>query len=309
MKTLKLVAAIAALTGSMATNAANIDLFTDPAGTTKVTLNAVVDNTNSTITDSSGGVLVKATSLTGTVADLTPSSDFKESSDGGSGSILGGYRDMEIELISLETDTATDAGAELKVSQTLTGLGRLTLDSDDGIVAKGTVHWDGNDNSATLDTNGFNEDITDGGASDRFVFQVVSADLDFNFSIALFDADGSSVIFDLAANLGPHISEITFDQFNSAFALTGGCGGSAGPIPALGINSMSCTLGTTAGIDFEKITAMELVLNTSGLAGATASLDMTIGGIQTVPEPSSVALIGLGLLATGFANKRKSKKA
>ena len=309
MKTLKLVAAIAALTGSMSVNAANIDLFTDPAGQIKVSLDAVVDNTNTTITDSGGVVTVKPNSLTGTVADLTPSSDFKQVSDGGSGSILGGFRDMEVNLLSLETNTSTVGGAELVVSQTLSGIGRLTFNSDDGIIATGTMQWDGNDNSATLNKNGFNEDITDGGTSDRFVFEVISADLDFNFSIAIYDTYGSSVLFDLAAFTGPHTSVITFDQFNSAFTATDNCAFTAGPIPALNINSIDCTLGGAPSIDFTSIAAMELILNTSGLAGATASLDMTMGGLQTVPEPSSVALIGLGLLASGFAGKRKFKKA
>jgi len=291
MKTLKLVAAIAALTGSMSASAANIDLFTDPAGETLVR-----DSNTGPGFDPSTGLALTS---------------FIESSDSGSGSILGGFRDMEVDFISLDTSVFSSGAANLAVSQTPGGEGRLTFNSTDGVIAKGIVQWDGFDASSTLTTGagGLDEDITDGGVSDRFIFDVISADQDFNFSIGLYDTDGSSVVFDLPANLGPHSSAIEFSLFNAAFI-----GGPAslcatgGPIVGL-INSVSCTAGTTAGIDFTHIRAMELILNTSGLAGQTVSLDMTIGGIKTVPEPSSVALIGLGLIASGFAGKRKSKKA
>jgi len=313
MKTLKLVAAIAALTGSMGASAANIDLFTDPVGTTKVSLAASVNSTNTTITDSASTTTITPSSISGGIADLTPSSDFNLSSDGGTGSILGGYRGMEVELISLDGNISTTGNAELLVSQNLSGVGRLTFNSSDGIVARGTVQWDGNNNSTTLNTSAFNEDITDGGNADRFIFDVISADQGFNFSIGIYDADGSSVIFDLPATTttlgtGSYSSTLLFSDFNNAFGtFTSNCT-TAGINPGV-INSATCVNGTTAGIDFTNISAMELILNTSVIAGATASLDMTIGGITTVPEPSSLALIGLGLMATGFASKRKSKKA
>ena len=288
MKTLKLVAAIAALTGSMATNAANIDLFTSPTGTTKLE----VDNDTSTA--------------------ITISTFAQQSDSADPDSILGGYRDMLLEFEGVST-LGEVGGASLVVKQnTVTGNGSLTFNSDDFVVAKGSIQWDGEDSGTgieNLNTSGNLGDITDGGSADRFLFEVISADHDFNFSLALYDTDGSSVIFDLAAFTGPHTSVILFSDFNAAFALTGDCLASGFPIPSKNINGFECTKGTTSGIDFTHISAMELVLNTSGLAGATASLDMTIGGITTVPEPSSLALIGLGLMATGFAGKRKSKKA
>jgi len=318
MKTLKLVAAIAALTGSMSVNAANIDLFTDPAGTTKVSLNAQVNSTSGSnadtdVTDSTGTSTNYNLPFSSPNVDLTSvSTDFKESG-AGAASILGGYRDMEVKLLSLDGSVTSGGSASLKVNQDLvTGAGRLTFSSDDGIKAQGIVQWDGNDNSRSLNTAGLDKDLTDGGTADHFVFNVISADQDFDFSIALYDNHGSSVIFDLPATTGPHTSSIYFSSFNDAFALTSGCT-SAGSISGL-VNKVTCTKGspTTTSLDFTHISAMQVILNTGGVAGTgatTTSLDMTIAGITTVPEPSSVALIGLGLLASGFAGKRKSKKA
>jgi len=297
MKTLKLVAAIAALTGSMSVNAANVDLFTHPAGTT-------------TVTDSENGLIINTFPVTTSI----------QTDDGGAGTILGGYRDMEVEFISRDNTVNTDASALVQMSS---GGGTLSFDTATGVIGRGTLQWDGDDSAGditTLDTMGMDEDITLDGA-DRFVFEVLAADLPFSFSVALYDTDGSSIILDLAANTGAHTSTILFDEFTAAFIpgslcsqpTTGGIfDGGAITIGSNTINGAVCTDFTNAGdltfgINFQHISALEVVINTQG---GTTSLDMSIGSAYTtVPEPSSLALIGLGLMASGFASKRKAKKA
>ena len=80
MKTLKLVAAIAALTGSMSANAANIDLFTVPTGEVEL---VVDDSTTNAFVENGGGTTT----------------------------IMGGYRDMELNFISKTDIATTSAGA------------------------------------------------------------------------------------------------------------------------------------------------------------------------------------------------------
>ena len=266
MKTLKLVAAIAALTGSVGASAGTIDLFTAPAAGSQV---QVVGSAN------------------------VGTTDFIENSDAGDpGSILGEYRDMSVTLLSATPGNAFD-GTRMNVSG-----GKLSFSADAGTTGQGSIQWDGNDNLATLNTTGL------GGVNflalgDAFTFDVISSDHPFDFSIGLYDMAGNSVVYDLQATTGSHTSTIAFNFFTNAFADF--CGG---PLPS-GVNSVACS--GTGPLDMMNIGAMEVILGTNG---GTTELDLRIGAIRTpVPEPSSIALIGLGLLASGFAGTRKSKKA
>ena len=267
MKTLKLVAAIAALTGSVGASAGAIDLFTSPAAGSQV---QVVGSAN------------------------IGNTDFIENSDAGDpGSILGGYRDMSVTLLNATPGNSFD-GTRMNVSG-----GKLSFSADAGTTGQGSIQWDGNDNLATLDTTGLGGvDIL--ALGDAFTFDVISSDHPFDFSIGLYDMAGNSVVYDLQATSGAHTSTIAFNFFTNAFASF--C--SAPSLPS-GVNSVACS--GTGPLNMMNIGAMEVILGTNG---GTTELDLRIGAIRTpVPEPSSIALIGLGLLASGFAGTRKSKKA
>jgi len=289
MKILKSAVVMTALVGSMNANAAGtIDLFTAPTGTT-------------TVQDSALGP--------GSDFFGNPLTTFLESNDADApGSILGGFRDMEVAFIS-KTSTASSTAA---ISMTVDS-GVLSIDTDTGVIGKGTLQWDGDDGLASLDTTTGLGGIDFLTLGDGFNFEIISADLTFDFSIGLYDGSGNSVVFDLAANTGAHDGNIAFSFFSNAFS-DGVCG--AGIVPGFlddgfdapngdHINSVSCG-GTPGAFNIQDINAMEVVFNTNG---GVVDVDLSIGAITAVPEPSSLALIGLGLMATGFASKRKSKKA
>jgi len=292
MKTLKLAAAITALASSMTVHAAGtIDLFTAPAGTTTV------------FQTDSGTIIYPAPVPAGPNVDGSYDTiPFLETDDSDAlGSIIGGYRDMLVEVISTTTTAATYASSSMTVDN-----GTLSFNNDTGVTGRGTLQWDGQDNSSDLDTAVGLGGIDFLSLGDSFAFDVLSADAGFDFSIGLYDGQGNSVVFDLAANEGAHPASIAFSFFSNAHS-TGLCNAGSGFTTPDGdvINSIVCG-GTIGEFDITDINAMEVVFNTND---GVVDIDLSITSITAVPEPSSLALIGLGLMATGFASKRKSKKA
>jgi len=263
---IKLASSIAAITASLSVSAGTIDLFT-----TQQDVSIAGDQTPGATAFSQA-------------ADLsTPSS------------ILGGYRDMEVKLVTPDGNP----GNTVKMNAFN---GYLSFSADAGLTGQGTIQWDGNDNSAALDETGLGGiDFT--ALGNQFTFDVVNADHAFDFSIGLYDMAGNHTIFDLQATQGTHTTNIAFSFFENAYN-TYNSGGCIGPNSLPGnVNSVECVGGP---LDLTNIGALEVVIGTNG---GVSELDLKIGSVTAVPEPASLALMGLGFLAFGFAGQRKSKKA
>ena len=264
----KVASAAALLTLSVGAQANIIDLFTDPA------------------------VQKVETAAVGTT-------DFDQA--GSFPSIIGGYRSLEIEVTSNPDPLINDAS--LAVSG-----GSLFFNSDTGVVAKGTVQWDGTESTSTLDRDGMGGQnlVFQPGCPtlgcDRFIFDVQSSDHDFNFTIGLYTDDDNWTEFDLVATQGTHTSEIFFSFFENA----GGCGFvSAIPNPGNGVLAQRCGAGSKV-VDVKDIGAIQLIFNIDG----TSELDFKIGAVTKtgIPEPSMVALLGLGLASSGLVSIRRRRK-
>ncbi|MFO7706510.1 MAG: PEP-CTERM sorting domain-containing protein [Halopseudomonas sp.] len=211
--------------------------------------------------------------------------------------ILGGERDLIINQIAQDGTTDPDINARLGVSS-----GRLAYSNDTGSKSIAEVQWDGDDGSADLDATGLNNvDLTMGGTLNAFLVETISSDADWNFEVwAYTDADNYTVISfaatEVKSGTGPVLSTISFDGFYA-------CG--LGPGVVDGVNSVTC-VGT--GVDLTNLGALRLVLNTGfGSQASAFDIDLRLGSITTIPEPGVLALMGMGLLAAGFAGRRKSK--
>jgi PEP-CTERM motif len=216
-----------------------------------------------------------------TLAELTGTG----SSVSGSG-ILGGSRDLFVvvdTLVSPVNHTTPVISNNSKVTA-LVENGAYSFSSENDTYARGYIVWDGsstlasaNDTAytateadflAAIDTDGLNADLS---TSNVFVITAAS-DLSFDFSITIYDMDGSSQSLTFTSS-GAGTFYIPFAWFGSS-------------------------------IDFENIGAVVVALN---VGTGTASVDLTIDNIEAVPEPASLALVGLGLVAAGVARRRQTK--
>ena len=274
-RTLLAAALLATLGLGTGASANIIDLFTEPAD---FTTNKVQDITT-------GG---------GTCALGTASGNGCFQEYGVGANIIGGYRDLYVEVITQGAGAASTA--------MYAGSGVLSFSNDAATTGKGTVQWDGNDNSATLDTEGLDgADLINqegcGAGCNQFVADVLVADLGFGYSITVWDMDGSSSVLTSGTQVAVTSSTLAvfpFAWFNLAdgnYVLDG--------LP------FNITHGGNLGpVDFTNIGALQLDLNTTG----TVAVDLQLASITKtgVPEPGTLALAGLALAGLASLRRRKS---
>jgi hypothetical protein len=276
----RLIAAVggAGLALSLNANAGIVDLFST--------------NQTTIVSDTNG---VGVSSQAGSGADLT---------------ILGGYRDLYAEAV---------VGADPGNSGTRIGVfsSDLNFSNDSGVQGFGEVVWDGSQAYVGPDgTIGGNIDTTVGlggfdltllGTVNSFLLETVSSDANWNFEIIAFSGPAAWTRVNLAATsvptgTGPVLSVIPF----AAFTTPGLCG-SINPAP--GVNQITCAAGPTV-VNLGSLTALQARLNVGtdgGSAGGAFDIDLRLANVTTVPEPATLGLMGLGLLATGFSFRRRNR--
>ena len=307
LKTLSVAVLLAAGTNA---HAESIDLFTTDQATI-----------TSTITGGSFNGLI-------TTPNLTPAAAATSTVTTAGTDIVGGERDISVQAIANYVTATGESTAGVSGST-------FNFNNDTGVAGIAQIQWDGTDGDATagdttslggIDTNGLGGfDLTAGGTLNAFQVVTLNADADWQFAITIFEADGDinntnnawvKVTFDVTEvdPLGPaHISYIDFAGFGlpgQITALGSPCGAPAASLPA-GVASVECSAGDlpgsigTNGVDLTNIGAIVADFNTGD--AKAVSVDLTLAQITStnVPEPSSLALLGLGLFAAGFVGRSK----
>ena len=194
------------------------------------------------------------------------------------------------------------------------------------------VQWDGVDGNIALNPVGIGTDLTEGGTISAFQYTITNSDANWAFGLNVYSSANQWTKVILAATEvvpgTPETRQIQFASLSNV-ALCGhesnGTGTkNLGFLTAAGVLSVQCGSGNTAPVNFANFGAMEIALNVASPVnlpvGCTTncflaqgaqrfSLDLEIGGINTVPEPSILGLMGLGLLAGGLASRRRKASA
>lgn len=220
---------------------------------------------------------------------------------GPTSSILGGERDM---FISALTADGFGAGVSTNVSG-----GLLKYSTDTGASGRSILKWDGVngvagvstgsevDYLATLNPTGLGG-LNLAASGSGFKIKVKESDLGFDFAITVYtDATHwTTLVLSSEAhhNFLPDNTPIDFADFF-------GAANEVGTILSSGALRFT---GTGGSADMSSVGA---ILATINFTGSEAEIDLQIGDVRTVPEPTSIALFGAALLAMGAVRRRKTE--
>lgn len=214
--------------------------------------------------------------------------------DGGA-TIIGGSRDLFVDAFAGAAGAPVNQGASLLVFD-----GVLRWSNDSGVGSTANVTWDGDDNSNTLayglNANFVNQVGCPATGCDTIVADVISADVGFEFSIGVYtDASNYSILTAISLGVPPQSNFAVFP-----FAWWELADGN------YVIDGFPFTITSLGNVDFTNVGAFQLSLaSLTNSQGNPIEVDLAIDSITKVPEPGTLALLGIGMLAGGLTGRRR----
>jgi hypothetical protein len=212
--------------------------------------------------------------------------------DGGP-TIIGGSRELFI-----DATTGAAIGPEIGASLIVFD-GVLRYSNDAGVTSTGIVTWDGDDDSQDLSYDlGANFVIQDGCPAtgcNSIVADVLSADVGFEFKIGVYtDATNYSILTAFSQGIPPQPNLAVFPF--EWWSLPAG-NNQVGDFPFI--------IEKQGNVDFTDVGAFQLTLISVNANNTPIEVDLRIDSITKIPEPGTLALLGIGILAGGAAGRRR----
>lgn len=156
--------------------------------------------------------------------------------------------------------------------------------------------------SSALDVDGINP-VLSLGMADQFEFDVLVSDLNFTIWFELYDTAGNYSKFKLESQA--HVNAVSTPIPVSEFAAqcAGGPSEFADPTDADNDDVLAGICSSSA-FNIASIGAIQIILESN--PASLGSVDLAVRAVRVVPEPGSLALVGLGLLgAAGVGARRR----
>jgi len=238
--------------------------------------------------------------------------------------IIGGERDMYANLDSIDGAVVTNANVNVSG-------GKFNFGVNPGGFGSGIVQWDGEDSAGDTGTSAAgnsSDELSYGlGSVDLSVFDFFkviteSSDLGFEFLVGLYTSATEFTEFTLRAHEvtpgSPVTSFLQLDTFaqsifysgdadNGLLVPPGSCDAAGGYSTFANPDVLNMTCGSAGVVNLMDVNAIQLIIDpdAKGVDG-NGAIDLQLSSISaTVPEPSLLALLGLGMLGAA-ATRRKA---